>query len=97
LVAPWSVNLGGVVETGAGQDLTFNVSNGHYNFSVIAPPGSVASPASGVISLDWEDEQINITLTQVTYTVTFAESGLPSGTTWSVTLNGVARSSATAA
>jgi hypothetical protein len=30
---------------------------------------------------------------QVTYTVTFTETGLPSGGSWSVTLNGVTKSS----
>ncbi len=35
------------------------------------------------------------TATQTTYTVTFKESGLPSGTTWSVTLAGTTKSSST--
>jgi len=39
--------------------------------------------------------QVTVVVTSATYTVTFTESGLPSGTNWSVTFNGITQSSST--
>ena len=70
---------------------------GTYSFSASAS-GYTASPATGTITVSGADVAQLITFTLIppsTYSVTFAESGLPAGTRWSVTQNGVTMSSAT--
>jgi len=58
----------------------------------------MASPSSGSITVNGANVNQVITFTSVTtslYTITFTESGLPPGTSWSVTLNGTTETSTT--
>ncbi|MGI0140237.1 MAG: hypothetical protein ACREBT_03690, partial [Thermoplasmata archaeon] len=87
----WSVILGTTPETRTGGPITFTgMPNGTYAFSVSAA-GYAASPASGSVTVSGSNATKAIVLTASvppTYPVTFTESGLPSGATWCVTLNG---------
>ncbi len=47
----WSVYLGGVEENGTAANLSFSVVAGSYPFSVVAPSGLAASPASGTVNV----------------------------------------------
>jgi YVTN family beta-propeller protein len=83
----WSVDLGGVQqESNATTDVFFE-RNGSYNYSVESSSGYVASPATGSVTVGGQVGNVLLRFA-LPYAVTFLESGLPSGTTWSVTLGG---------
>ncbi|MCI4326209.1 MAG: YncE family protein [Thermoplasmata archaeon] len=83
----WSVTLGGVLESTTASNLTFEEANGTYPFSVSPLQGFVAAPVSGNVTV--AGAPVNQTIQFVRgFTATFNETGLPVGTSWSVTLNG---------
>ncbi|HTP53996.1 MAG TPA: protease pro-enzyme activation domain-containing protein [Thermoplasmata archaeon] len=85
----WTVTLGGgPPESATGPSIAFTEPNGTYGYTVSGPAGYTAAPHSGSVRVDGVDASVAIVFTPVTYAVTFTESGLPSGTLWSVTLNG---------
>ncbi len=88
----WSVTLNGNTQSSTTSQITFQEPAGTYQYSITAPSDYTASPSSGSVSVSGATTQ-PITFSQVTYPVTFTESGLPSGTSWSVTLNGATESS----
>ncbi len=94
----WSVTLDGVTKSGTGGSLSFaGLAPGTYPYTI----GSVAnyslnrSYSGSVDLLATGEAEIAATValkwTLVTYHVSFEEKGLPSGTLWSVTLNGVTK------
>ncbi len=90
----WSVTLGGITNSGTGS-ISFSEPNGTYSYSVGAVSGYTSSPSSGSLTVNGAAVSQAITFTATVtakYTVTFTESGLPSGTTWSVTLGGITNS-----
>jgi hypothetical protein len=90
----WSVTLAGARGSSSGSTISFTESDGTYSYTVTAPAGNVASPASGSVTVDGSSVNVPIALS-FPYTVTFTESGLPSGTSWSATLGGTQHSSST--
>ena len=93
----WSVTLNGVTQSGASSSIAFRgMVNGSYTFSVGTVSGYTASPAAGSMNVNGADLNQAITYAPSTYTVTFTETGLTAGTTWSVTLNGVTLTGASA-
>jgi hypothetical protein len=71
--------------------VNFSVPNGTYDFSVAnVSAGSQlysAAPAAGNVSVNGSNVTVFVTFTpEVNYLVTFAETGLPNGTFWSVQL-----------
>ena len=94
----WSVTLAGSPQTSTNSAITFTEANGTYAYTVGSVSGYTASPSSGSETVAGAAVSITITFTAVsvtTYTVTFSESGLPSGTSWSVTLEGSPQTSTT--
>ena len=101
--AGWSVVYGGQIHTSSSTTLTLSSSAGTNSFSVgaVSGQGQIAeykpSPASGsVVVPSYSTSYVSISYTAikaVTYVVTFTESGLPSGTEWTVTINGETHSS----
>jgi len=71
--------------------LNVPLPNGTYRYSALSPSGYLASPAlssfvvNGTSSISTSH---NITFAPNKVAVTFMENGLPSGTEWSLTLNG---------
>ncbi|MEM3846398.1 MAG: DUF5979 domain-containing protein, partial [Candidatus Parvarchaeota archaeon] len=81
-------------EPSSTSSISFSEPNGTYSYTVqtnykIDEP----SPSSGSFTVNGASTSVSVSFTEVTYTVTFTESGLPSGTSWSVTLNGYEQSS----
>lgn len=66
--------------------------NGTYAYTVTSANKSWASSGSS-FTVSGSNVQVSITFTEVTYTVSFVESGLPTGTAWNVSLAGVVQSS----
>ena len=96
----WYVNLSNAIDSGAitGTSYSFSLTNGTYSYSISNPSGYTVSPSSGSITVNGSNVPVSTTFTPVKtsvskYTITFSESGLPFGTSWSVTLNGAPESS----
>ena len=87
----WSVTVGTTTHSSTGSTVTFTEPNGTYTYTVGAVVGYTVSPSSGSVTVNGASQSIPITFTPSvisTYTVTFTESGLPAGTSWSVNLTG---------
>jgi len=94
----WSVTFNGTTESSSTNTITFNEPNGTYSFSIASINGYSVSPSSGSITVNGANVNQAITFTAVTpsiYTITFTESGLYSGATWSVILAGVTKTANT--
>ncbi len=91
----WYVNLSnGQAYSSTTNTISFNEPNGTYSYT-IATGNKDYSPTqySGSFTVNGAPVSESITFNLVTYKITFTESGLSSGTTWYVTLNGTTKSS----
>jgi hypothetical protein len=91
----WTVTFNGVLMSlttdGAVGTLAFAAEpNGTYSYSIGGASGfhQGSVPYAGTETVGGGALVVSMTYTQVTYGVTFSESGLPSDLTWSVTVNG---------
>ncbi len=92
----WSVTLSGKTQSSTTGTITFTEVNGTYSYTVANVSGYTVSPLSGSVTVNGKAVAANVTFTPTPkYTVTFTESGLASGTSWSVTLSGKTQSSTT--
>jgi hypothetical protein len=92
----WSVILGGTSATSASTTIAIVEPNGTYSFSVGSVSGYNATPTSGNVVVSGHAVTRTITFTAAnspTYAVTFVETGLPTGTGWSVNLSGTLQAS----
>lgn len=98
----WNVTLNGVFNSSTGSSMEFHEPAGNYSYVIEAPSGYTVTPNSGTfvissggvtVNIDFQKVQTNSQTTK--YSVMFIESGLSSGTTWSVTFNGTVYSSST--
>jgi hypothetical protein len=85
----WTVWMGGVGQSSTGGSLTFSLPNGTYSYQVGAPLGYSTSPVDGTLTVRGAGVVQNVPFAPTTYTVTFSETGLASGTTWHVLLDGI--------
>jgi len=88
----WTVDLNGNSQPTTGATDQFTETNGTYPFSITSSDSTYTpSPNSGSVKVAGSAKLIPVTFSQVTYTVTFTETGFPlnSGPTWKVTLNGI--------
>jgi len=95
----WYVNISSVGSSGpiTGASYSIALPNGTYSYTIATVNKNYApSPSSGTFTVNGANVSQSITFSLVTYTVTFTESGLPTGTTWYVNLsNGKTFSSST--
>jgi YVTN family beta-propeller protein len=87
----WSITLNGTLESSNGSSINFSEPNGTYAYSITPLPGWDQSTlsSSGLVNVTGSSVvEPSLAYTAFTYSVAFAESGLPSGTLWSVMLNG---------
>jgi len=93
----WSATLGGVPGSSTTTTLGFTVANGSFDFQIGAMATFAATPSSGLVTVNGANVEKAIAFaaagTAGVYTVTFTESGLVPGTTWSVAMDGGAVSS----
>jgi parallel beta-helix repeat protein len=93
----WSVNFNGVDQNGtAGGLISFPETQGAYSvyfYSIDPIPGYVSSPSSGLVFDYGKGARTSIVFTPFTYAVNFTESGLPAGTSWSVTIGSTTNTS----
>ena len=92
----WSVTVGTTTYTSTGSTISFNEVNGTYSYTVGVVAGYTATPASGSVIVSGAAKAVSLAFakasTGTTYAVTFTETGLRAGTSWSVTLNGSTKS-----
>jgi hypothetical protein len=84
----WAVTLGGSTHSSTTSKVTFSEPNGAYSYTVPAIAGFLASPTKGTMTLNGADASQTIQFTPliIRYPVSFNESGLPSGASWSLVL-----------
>ncbi len=90
----WSVAFGGLNRSSSLGSISFSVANGSYNYSITGPSGYGWLPRSGTVAVAGTNLSFPVSFSAVLYQVAFEAQGLASGTNWTVSLNGVARSSA---
>jgi len=90
---PWSVTLNGTTNstTGSSTLITFLIKNGTgYTYTVnIAPDWKITANANGKFNVSGATVAITVTFAEQYFKVTFIETGLPVGTPWVLTVNGV--------
>ncbi len=91
----WSVSYNGQSYSSTSSEISLNAPNGEYSYSIGSVTGYLPSPSSGSVYTDYSTSTVNIGFTAVNYQATFTESGLPSGTSWSMAFNGETSSSTT--
>lgn len=84
----WSVTYNGTANTSTTSSITFFIANGSYKFSVSIAANWIATPSSGYLNISGNAVSLSISFTEVFYRITFQETGLPSNTLWTVTVNG---------
>ncbi|MCI4345503.1 MAG: hypothetical protein L3K07_01925, partial [Thermoplasmata archaeon] len=94
----WTVNLSGTLNSSSFATIGFARLNGTYSFVIGSVGGFTPSPASGPVSVGGSGQSVSVhftppPITKSTYSVTLTETGLPYGTSWSVTFNGSTRGS----
>lgn len=87
--ANWTVEVMGTAMISGGPDLSFTLLNGTYPYSVRTIPGYAPVRSAGGFDVAGVPVDINVAFIQVTYVVTVNEAGLPSGTSWTFTVDGV--------
>ncbi len=94
---PWSVSFSGSMNTSTTSAVGFAAGNGSWTYAVEAAPGYAPSPSSGNVTITGAAISVSIRFASATTTsVTFQESGLPSGTAWQVTLGAFSTTAASA-
>ncbi|MEM4066306.1 MAG: thermopsin family protease [Candidatus Micrarchaeaceae archaeon] len=91
----WFVNLtNGQSNSSSTSSINFMLPNGTYAFSVSSGSSLFGpTPSQGTFTVNGAAQRINVTFSGVPLSLTFEETGLPSGASWSVTLNGTTKSS----
>ena len=87
----WSVSLNGSKVNSTASTIEFNETNGTYSFTVETVSGYTVSPSSGSIIVNGSNLTEALAFSPVPavkYNITFTESGLPSGTNWTIVFNG---------
>ena len=94
----WYVNLSnGQSFSSTVNTIIFNEPNGTYSYTISTVNKDYSpSPSSGTFTVNGANVNIGITFNLVTYRITFTENGLPSGTSWSVILNNIIKTSTNA-
>lgn len=88
----WSVTFGPTHQLGVSSNstITFVAPNGTYPFAVATVSGLVPTPENGTVNVTGSSVTQSVTFrAQATYNVSFTETGLPSGTNWTVTVEAV--------
>lgn len=83
----WSVRLGNTTLSSTKDAVSFQMMNGSYNYTVSTDGNYTISPSSGILTVSGSAGEIDILFTPFAH-VSFEMSGLPKGSSWSVTIDG---------
>ena len=85
----WKITIAGTLYSTTSASVSVTEPNGTYAFNVSHIAGYYApSPQYGNVTINGAGISTTITFSLVYYTVSFTESGLPSGTEWYVNVSG---------
>jgi sugar lactone lactonase YvrE len=90
---PWGVVVNGTTLASSSTVVSTVEVNGTFSWTTVLVPGWSPSPASDTTTVNGAVMNVSITYTRVTYQISFGERGLPSGTDWSLTVEGMLYSS----
>jgi thermopsin len=92
----WSVTIGSTTLMSATSSIVFQEWNGTWSYTANPVAGYVIGAPTGSLKVSGGPQGTTIVFTPAptTYSVTFTESGLASGTSWSVTFDSSTQSSA---
>ncbi len=95
LVPSWGVVLNGITYVNTAQWNNFTLLNGSYTFSIVSPPGYTPAASSGIAVVNGADAVVMVPFAAAgqSYALTFTQTGLPTGTSWSVFVDGFGQSS----
>jgi YVTN family beta-propeller protein len=91
----WGVTLNGTPAGSSLSSIGFTELNGTYPFSIAEVAGWTTTEFSGSLTVAGANLSVQVNWTEVTYPVVLTETGLPTGTSWSGTIDGVVESSYT--
>ena len=83
----WNVSFGNLTNTSFNSTIAFKVTNGTYNYSIPDVKGIASSPSNGTIRVKGTPTKVFVVFTGPV-NFTFIVSGLPSGSEWSIWING---------
>ncbi|MHB1637026.1 MAG: ice-binding family protein [Thermoplasmataceae archaeon] len=84
----WNVTLNGTTTSSVTSTIVFAEFNGTFAYSVFNNSEFKANPNSGKMTVSGKSVNVSIAYTEVTFNVTFTETGLPSSTAWYVNITG---------
>jgi YVTN family beta-propeller protein len=84
----WSVTLNGITKSSSNDTNIFNEPNGSYSYIISGISGYRANTYSGTINVNGNSVSVSINWTEIIYSITITENGIPNGTSWSATLTG---------
>lgn len=84
----WQVVVGGAGINGRTATLQIDEPNGTYAYQVDGIAGYTATPASGSVPVNGAGQSYSIAWGIAKFDLTFLEQGLPSGTVWTVNVEG---------
>jgi outer membrane protein assembly factor BamB len=82
----WAVTVGGINISGVGA-LSVRLTNGTYSYQV-SPIANYSARMTGAVTIAGTGESLVVRFSEVKYTVTFREVGLPSLTSWDIGIQG---------
>jgi hypothetical protein len=82
----WSVELNGTQVAAHRSWISFALGNGTYEFSILSI-GYLPDPESGNVTVAGANAHVDVAFADVLYPALFLEWGLPSNTSWQVTLD----------
>jgi thermopsin len=88
----WQVTVNGAIESASAVTISFNETNGTYTWSVAPIAGLLLADGSGTALVDGANVSLSVqflTPAARQYTIAFVETGLPAGSSWTVTLEGL--------
>lgn len=85
----WAVTVNGTLYKISGSEISINLSNGTYDYNVNSINGYSIRNKEGNFTVYGKMTTIYVAFSRLVYKITFDELGLPDGTTWEITLNGV--------
>ena len=87
----WSVTVRGTTTRSTGTTLVVYEPNGTYGYTVLSSdPAWTAESPRGSVTVKGAPVTVSVTFVETVYSVTFTETGLPSGSSWAVAIGNVA-------
>ncbi len=83
----WTMVINGVMEKTSGYTISFNATPGTYQYTVNPVHSYYPQIASGAVNVSDSNMTVYINWLPYLYKVNFTESGLPTGSQWTISIN----------